>query len=112
MPAYTYRAMWSPDDRSYTGHCLEFPGLWRRGPTAAEAVAAIERLVTEEAAAAMANGWDPPESVSGREYSGKFVVRISPALHAHLAVEAAEQRVSLNQWVVQKLVNRTRPLGF
>jgi predicted HicB family RNase H-like nuclease len=38
--------------------------------------------------------------------AGKFVLRLTPELHAHLAVEAAEQRVSLNQWVVQKLVNR------
>ncbi|MEV0673509.1 type II toxin-antitoxin system HicB family antitoxin [Mycobacterium sp. NPDC050441] len=39
-------------------------------------------------------------------YSGKFVVRVSPSLHARLVVEATEQGVSLNQWVVQKLVGR------
>ncbi len=27
-------------------------------------------------------------------------------LHARLAVEAAEQNVSMNQWVVQKLADR------
>ena len=37
------------------------------------------------------------------KYSGKFLVRTSPALHARLAVEAAEQNVSMNQWAVQKL---------
>jgi predicted HicB family RNase H-like nuclease len=31
------------------------------------------------------------------------VVRTSPVLHARLVVEAADQNVSMNQWVVQKL---------
>jgi predicted HicB family RNase H-like nuclease len=41
-----------------------------------------------------------------RQYSGKFVVRTSPALHGRLVIEAAEQNVSMNQWVVQKLSGR------
>jgi predicted HicB family RNase H-like nuclease len=46
-----------------------------------------------------------------RKFSGKFLVRTSPALHARLIVEAAEQNVSLNQWVVQKLADRP-PIGL
>jgi len=41
-----------------------------------------------------------------RPYSGRFVVRTSPALHARPAVEAAEQSVSMNRRVVQKLAQR------
>ena len=37
---------------------------------------------------------------------------MSPALHARLAVEAAEQHVSLNQWVVQKLADRGQPISL
>jgi predicted HicB family RNase H-like nuclease len=33
-------------------------------------------------------------------------VRTSPSLHAPRVVEAGEQGVSLNQWVVQKLADR------
>ncbi len=106
MKQYTYRATWSPADESYIGHCLEFPGLRGRGPTAGAAIAAVERLVNEDVAAALASDWTAPESLTDREYSGRFVLRVSPELHAHLAVEAAEQRVSLNQWVMQKLVSR------
>jgi HicB family len=40
------------------------------------------------------------------EYSGNLRVRTSPALHSRVAVEAVEQGVSLNQWVVQKLADR------
>ncbi|MCF6386500.1 type II toxin-antitoxin system HicB family antitoxin [Mycobacterium sp. MBM] len=108
MSEYTYRAMWSPGDRSYIGTCIEFPGLRGRGQTAGEAIAAAENLVNEDVAAAAGTGWVPPKSLTDREYSGRFVLRMSPALHAQLAVEAAEQGVSLNQWVLQKLTNRRR----
>jgi predicted HicB family RNase H-like nuclease len=47
-----------------------------------------------------------PESLTDRRYSGEFHVRTSPSLHSRLAVEATEQGVSLNQWVVQKLAGR------
>jgi predicted HicB family RNase H-like nuclease len=53
-----------------------------------------------------ATGEDVPTPLSERQYSGKFVVRTLPALHARLAIEAAEQNVSMNQWVVQKLADR------
>jgi predicted HicB family RNase H-like nuclease len=44
--------------------------------------------------------------LTDRRYSGEFHVRTSPSLHSRLAVEANEQGVSLNQWVVQKLADR------
>jgi len=112
MTEYTHRAMWSPNDQSYVGTCLEFPGLRGRGQTAGGAITEVEKLVNEDVALAVGTGWTPPESLTDREYSGRFVVRMSPELHAHLAVESAEQGVSLNHWVLQKLVNRSRPPGF
>lgn len=112
MTEYTYRAMWSPAAGSYVGTCLEFPGLRQHRETAGEAIAAIEKIVREDVAAATADGWTAPESLTDREYSGRFVLRISPELHALLAVEATEQRMSLNQWVVQKLVGRNDFRGF
>jgi predicted HicB family RNase H-like nuclease len=57
------------------------------------------RGVAESAATA-------PTSLTERHYSGKFLVRASSALHKELSIEAAEERVSLNQWVVQKLSGR------
>ncbi|MDT5140293.1 MAG: hypothetical protein QOD58_4555 [Mycobacterium sp.] len=59
-----------------------------------------------------AGGETPPESLTERNYSGTFVVRTSPALHARLAIEAVEQRVSMNQWVVQQLSGRQPGGGF
>ncbi|MCP6456897.1 type II toxin-antitoxin system HicB family antitoxin, partial [Klebsiella pneumoniae] len=54
----------------------------------------------------LAADMDLPQPLTDRRYSGSFMVRTSPILHAKLMVEAAEQRVSLNQWVVQKLAAR------
>lgn len=106
MPEYTYRATYSPDDGSYLAHCLELPGFWRRGHTAAEAIATIERAVIDEVSSSASCDWPLPAPLTDRRYSGKFVVRMPSTLHAHLAVEAAEQGVSLNQWVLHKLTNR------
>jgi predicted HicB family RNase H-like nuclease len=73
-----------------------------------EAIADVERAVDEHLAE---RGEDGPPPLTERKFSGKFLVRTSPALHARLTVEAAEQNVSLNQWVVQKLADRP-PIGL
>jgi predicted HicB family RNase H-like nuclease len=51
----------------------------------------------------VANGEPVPEPLSERTYSGKFVVRVPSELHRRLAVEAAEQHVSLNRLVSERL---------
>ncbi len=38
-----------------------------------------------------------------KEYSGKFNLRISPELHAHIASRASAEGKSLNQWIVDTL---------
>jgi predicted HicB family RNase H-like nuclease len=38
-----------------------------------------------------------------KTYSGKLHIRMNPNLHAHLAIEAAQQGISLNDLVNQKL---------
>jgi len=103
---YTFRAEWSPESGHYVGICLEFPSRYSRAPTAHEAIERIEVMIAEEIAERMEGGFVPPPSLTERRYSGHFMVRTSSALHARLAVEACEQGVSLNQWVVQKLAGR------
>ena len=44
-----------------------------------------------------------PIPISAKSYSGKFQVRITPERHRMLAIEAAEQNVSLNRLVSDKL---------
>jgi predicted HicB family RNase H-like nuclease len=106
MDNYTYRAEWSPESGQYIGMCLEFPSRYSRAPTAHEAIAGVEQMIQDEVDEMLADGRTPPASLTDRRYSGRFLVRTSPALHATLAVEAVEQGVSLNRWVVQKLAGR------
>jgi predicted HicB family RNase H-like nuclease len=106
MDQYTYRAQWEPESGQYVGMCLEFPSRYSRAPTAHEAIEGLERVIADEVADMVACGAEPPPSLTDRRYSGNFMVRTSPALHGRLMVEAVEQRVSLNQWVVQKLAGK------
>ena len=106
MNRYTYRAEWCPEQGEYVVRCIELPWLSQWAPTLQEATAAAERAVDEFITERQAGGEQPPAPIHDRQYSGKFVVRTSPALHARLVIEAAEQNVSMNQWVVQKLSGR------
>lgn len=110
-PNYTFRADWSRESLEYQARCLEFPGRYGRGFTAHDAVADMEAIVAETLAAIAAEGGDPPESMTDRRYSGRILVRTSPALHGRLVMEAFEQGVSLNRWVLQKLVERPANLN-
>lgn len=49
------------------------------------------------------SGEQIPEPLSMRHYSGKFQLRVGKDLHRKLAIEAAENNSSLNQYVVKKL---------
>jgi hypothetical protein len=106
MNHYTYRAEWSSEQREYLGRCIELPWLSQWAPTLREAIADIGQAVDECIAERNACGDALPTPLTERQYSGRFLVRTSPALHARLAIEAAEQNVSLNQWAVQKLAGR------
>jgi len=108
---YTYRAEWSSEHGEYVGRCIELPWLSQWAPTMQQAIADVEQAVDVYIAECEADDHEPPPPLTDKKFSGKFVIRTSPALHARLTVEAAEQNVSLNQWVVQKLADRP-PIGL
>ena len=78
--------IWLGEDQCYVGTC---PGLMLGG-------------VHE----------DPlPEPTSGKEYSGKFVVRVGKELHRVLALNALCSGESLNSHCVNPLQEDLAPLG-
>ncbi len=110
---YTYRVEWSADTQQYVGRCLEIKDLFCAGPTAQQALADTEAAVDEHLRTMdEVFGGEPPTPLTEHNYSGRFLVRTSPALHAKLTMEAAEQGVSLNHWVVQKLADRKPDLDW
>ena len=102
---YTYRITWSAQDGEHVGLCVEFPSLSWLAPTPQKALSGIQRLVRNVLVDMQANAETPPEPVADRVYSGKFMVRVPPAVHRELAARAAEEGVSLNRLVSARLAN-------
>ncbi len=48
----------------------------------------------------------PEPRADARSYSGRFVVRTSPSLHWAIARRAADEGISMNQWIVEQLATR------
>ena len=102
---YTYRVTWSEEDDEFVGLCAEFPGLSWLSVDPEEALMGIRSLVKECVEDMLQNGESFPSPISTRKYSGKFMVRVPPEVHKHLATEAAESGVSLNRIASAKLAH-------
>jgi predicted HicB family RNase H-like nuclease len=100
---YTYRVTWSPEDGEHVGLCTEFPSLSWLAQKPESALKGIRKIVAEAVADMEASGETIPSPLSEKHYSGEFRVRIPPEVHRHLALEAAEQGVSLNRLASAKL---------
>jgi len=102
---YTYRVTWSPEDGEHVGLCVEFPSLSWLAETPEAALAGIRQIVAEAVADLQSSGEPIPEALAEKQYSGEFRIRIPPELHRLLALQAAEQGVSLNRLASAKLAN-------
>ncbi len=100
---YTYRVTWSPEDAEHIGLCAEFPSLSWLAESPEGALAGIRQAVAEVVADMQASGEAVPVALAEKHYSGEFRVRIPPEVHRALALQAAEQGVSLNRLASAKL---------
>jgi len=100
---YAYRVRWSAEDEAYIGTVAELPSLSWVADDRSEAFEGIQRLTAEAVDDMRASGEEVPEAIADRPYSGKFLVRVPPELHRQLALEAAEQHVSLNRLAASRL---------
>ncbi len=100
---YTYRVSWSEEDHEYVATCVEFPSLSWLDESHGAALDGIVALVADVIRDMEQADERIPKPLADRFFSGKFIVRTSPELHARLVREAAEQHVSLNQLALQKL---------
>lgn len=100
---YTYRVTWSDEDAEYVGLCAEFPSLSWLARSPESALKGIRKIVAEVVADLVRKGEPVPEPISAKGYSGKFMVRVPPEVHRHLAMQAAEAGVSLNRLASAKL---------
>lgn len=79
---------------------------FRRYPgedTPEAALKGIRKVVAEAVADMEVSGEAVPAPLAEKHYSGEFRVRIPPEVHRALALQAAEQGVSLNRLASAKL---------
>ena len=100
---YTYRVTWSSEDDEHIGLCAEFPSLSWLATTPEAALKGIRQVVADTVADMQANREVIPVPLAEKHYSGEFRVRIPPETHRALAMQAAEQGVSLNRLASVKL---------
>jgi predicted HicB family RNase H-like nuclease len=94
---------WSDEDRCFIGRC---PGVFDGGIHGRDEAAVYKELcgtVEEWIVLLQKDGVPLPEPLSRKEFSGKFVLRVDPALHRRLAAKALAAGESLNSYCVKTL---------
>jgi predicted HicB family RNase H-like nuclease len=96
---------WSDEDGCFVGMCpsLMFGGV--HGRDEAKVYAELCHAVEEVVEILETDGHPLPEPLAKKTFSGKFVVRVEPALHRRLALKALAAGESLNSYCVKALAN-------
>lgn len=87
---------WSEEDQCYVGMC---PGLMLggiHGDDEAKVYRELCQAVEEWIEIYEQDGEPLPEETAGRDYSGRFVIRVGKDLHKALAIDAMRHGKSLN----------------
>lgn len=100
---YAYRVRWDGDDERFVATCAELPDITFASASQLEAFVGIRGAVEAKVARLAAKGEEVPEPLSERRFSGRILVRIPPELHRRLSIEAAEQHISLNRLISNRL---------
>ena len=100
---YTFRVSWSGEDGEYVASCLELPSLSWLAATPHDALSGLEQVVDEVVADLRQAREHVPVPLADQPFSGRFNVRIPATLHRRLATEAAEEGISLNRLVSDRL---------
>ena len=82
---------------------LEFQGCHSSGETKEQALTNLEEAALLWLESELEQDHEIPAPEQDQKFSGRFLVRTSPALHEELACNAKRQGISLNQYLVQKL---------
>jgi antitoxin HicB len=96
------------DDDAYVVSIPDLPGCVAYGDTVAQAIESLRTVKKLWFEGRLEAGLSIPEPIELDEYSGKFVLRITRALHKALQRESQRQGVSLNQYIGQILAERHR----
>ena len=94
---------WSAEDGCYIGSAPPLIGQSCHGKTEAGVIAQLSQIVDEWVATLLADGKPLPAPLAQKNFSGRFVVRVSPDLHKKAALKALARNESLNQFVADAI---------
>ena len=94
---------WSEEDQCYVGHC---PGLMLggvHGDDESKVYKELCKVVEEWIELYQEDGEPLPIPTAGKQYSGKFNLRVGKDLHEQLSIAALKAGESLNSYCTKKL---------
>jgi predicted HicB family RNase H-like nuclease len=100
---YAKYVEWSDEDQCFIGRCPELMLGGVHGDDEAKVYAELCLAAEEMVELIHADGQEMPEPLGGKKFSGKFVLRVDPALHRRLAAKALAAGESLNNYCVKAL---------
>ncbi|PLS28708.1 type II toxin-antitoxin system HicB family antitoxin [Bifidobacterium parmae] len=100
---YAYRIRWDGKSERFVASCAELPDVTFESASQLEAFVGIRNAAEAEVKRLVKAGEEAPEPLSERHFSGRILVRIPPELHRALTIEAAEQHISLNRLISNRL---------
>jgi predicted HicB family RNase H-like nuclease len=103
-PNYLKIVEWSDEDGCFVGSAPPLIGPCCHGPDEVKVYKELCAIVDEWIALLKQDGKPLPEPLDGKKYSGKFVLRVEPALHRRLAAKAQAAGESLNSYIARALV--------
>jgi predicted HicB family RNase H-like nuclease len=90
---------WSDEDRCFIGWCPELMLGGVHGNDEAKVYAELCDAVEEMIQLIAKDGHRLPEPVAGKDFSGRFVLRLEPGLHRRLAAKALAPRRKSQQFL-------------
>ena len=94
---------WSNEDKCFIGRCPELMLGGVHGNDEAKVYAELCAAVEEMVELIHADGREMPHPLGKKQFSGKFVLRVEPAIHRRLAAKALAAGESLNSYCVKTL---------
>ena len=101
---YTKIVEWSEDDGCFVGSAPPLIGQCCHGRDETKVYGELCQIVEEWIGLLEGDGHALPEPLAAKKFSGKFVLRLEPAIHRRLAAKALAAGESLNSFCAQTLV--------
>lgn len=102
---YTYRVEWSEEDGVHVATCLEMSTLKAHGKTMESALKNIKKAVRISVKWMQDENEPVPEPFGLKKYRGHLSLRTTPDVHRLIIMKAKEQGVSVNQYIISRVVS-------